>query len=95
MAYGSDTEFEWGEAENSARFECRGFDFANAVRTFLDPQRIVDGTMARAATGCSARSTGACMLSSTRCGVRPFASFSTRKANRKEVADYEHNARQD
>ena len=33
--------FEWDEAKNSACFERRGFDFAYAVRAFLDPQRIV------------------------------------------------------
>ena len=34
-------EFEWDEAKNSACFERRGFDFAYAVRAFLDPHRIV------------------------------------------------------
>ena len=34
-------ELEWGEAKNSACFERRGFDFAYAVRAFLDPHRIV------------------------------------------------------
>ena len=34
-------EFEWDEAKNSVCFERRGFDFAYAVRAFLDPHRIV------------------------------------------------------
>ena len=34
-------EFEWDDAKNEACFLRRGFDFAYAVRAFLDPQRIV------------------------------------------------------
>ena len=45
------------------------FDFAYAVRAFLDPHRTVRGSAARI--------------------------ISARKANRKEVADYEHDAHQD
>ena len=41
MAYGLAVEFEWDEARNSVCFERRGFDFAHAVRAFLDPRRIV------------------------------------------------------
>ena len=69
MAYGVGMEFEWDEAKNSACFERRGFDFAYAVRAFLDPHRTVRGSAARI--------------------------ISARKANRKEVADYEHDAHQD
>jgi len=41
MAHGRQMEFEWDEAKNSTCFEHRGFDFAYAVRAFLDPHRIV------------------------------------------------------
>ena len=34
-------EFEWDDAQNETCFLRRGFDFAYAVRAFLDPQRIV------------------------------------------------------
>ena len=37
----SEMEFEWDEAKNDACFDRRGFDFAYAVRAFLDPHRIV------------------------------------------------------
>ena len=41
LAYMGEMEFEWDEAKNDTCFERRGFDFAYAVRAFLDPQRIV------------------------------------------------------
>ena len=41
LAYGAEMEFEWDDAKSSACFERRGFDFAYAVRAFLDPHRIV------------------------------------------------------
>jgi len=34
-------EFEWDEAKSEACFTERGFDFAYVVRAFLDPKRIV------------------------------------------------------
>ena len=34
-------EFEWDDAKNNSCFMRRGFDFAYAVRAFLDPHRIV------------------------------------------------------
>lgn len=34
-------EFEWDEAKSDACFAERGFDFAYAVRVFLDPRRLV------------------------------------------------------
>lgn len=35
-------EFEWDEAKSEACFRERGFDFAHAVRVFLDPDRLVE-----------------------------------------------------
>jgi len=34
-------EFEWDEAKSEACFRERGFDFAYAIRAFLDPDRVV------------------------------------------------------
>lgn len=34
-------EFEWDEAKSEACFMERGFDFAYAIRAFLDPDRVV------------------------------------------------------
>ena len=41
MAYTMGVEFEWDNTKNDACFELRGFDFAYAVRAFLDPHRTV------------------------------------------------------
>ncbi len=54
MADRIEMEFEWDDAKNNACFVRRGIDFAYAVRAFLDPRRIGDGTMARSVTGCLA-----------------------------------------
>jgi uncharacterized DUF497 family protein len=34
-------DFEWDEAKSEACFKERGFDFAYAARAFFDPKRIV------------------------------------------------------
>ena len=57
-------------------------------------RRTGGGTMARTATACSAGSTGAYVVVYTLRGPA-VRIISARKANAKEVADYEHNARQD
>lgn len=33
--------FEWDEAKNEVCFKERGFDFVYAIRAFLDPDRVV------------------------------------------------------
>ena len=92
-------EFEWDEAKNSACFERRGFDFAYAVRAFLDPHRIVAQDRRRDYGEDRYRLLGtvdgrAYVVVYT---VRGSAVriISARKANGKEVADYEHDAHQD
>ena len=99
MAYGIDVEFEWDESKNGACFERRGFDFAYAVRAFLDPRRLVAQDRRRDYGEDRYRLIGtvdgrAYVVVYT---VRDSAIriISARKANRKEVGDYEHNARQD
>jgi uncharacterized protein len=34
-------EFEWDEAKSDDCFAARGFDFAYAIRVFLDPHRMI------------------------------------------------------
>ncbi|PXW67351.1 hypothetical protein C7964_10770 [Loktanella sp. PT4BL] len=34
-------EFEWDAANSDECFAARGFDFAYAIRVFLDPQRMI------------------------------------------------------
>ncbi len=41
MAYNGLMDFEWDDAKSDDCFAHRGFDFAYAVRAFLDPNRIV------------------------------------------------------
>ncbi len=92
-------EFEWDDAKNSACFTRRGFDFAYAVRAFFDPRRIVVQDRRRDYGEDRYRLIGmidgrAYVVVYT---VRGSAIriISARKANRKEVSDYEYNARQD
>ena len=91
-------ELEWDEAKNSACFERRGFDFAYAVRAFLDPHRIVAQDRRRDCGEDRYRLPGTvdgrtCVVV---CTLRGSAVriISARKANLKEVADYGHDAHQ-
>ena len=92
-------EFKWDDAKNNACFERRGFDFAYAFRAFFDPQRIVAQDTRRDYGEARYRLIGmidgrAYVIVYT---VRGSAVriISARKANPKEVADYEHNAHRD
>ncbi len=91
-------ELEWDEAKNNACFERRGFDFAHAVNAFHDPHRIVVQDRRRDHGEDRYRLLG-------RVDGRAFVvvytvrgpalrTISARKANPKEVADYEHNTHQ-
>ena len=92
-------EFEWDEAKSGACFESRGFDFAHAVRAFLDPHRIVSqdrrrdyGEIRYQLLGAIDGRTYVVVYTMRGSAVRII---SARKANRKEDADYEHHACQD
>ena len=98
MAYTMSVEFEWDDTKNDACFERRGFDFAYAVRAFLDPQRIVAQDRRRDYGEDRYRLLG---MIDGRTYVIVYTMrgpatriVSARKANRKEVANYEHHARQ-
>jgi hypothetical protein len=41
LAYNRVMQFEWDDAKSDDCFAHRGFDFAYAVRAFLDPNRII------------------------------------------------------
>ena len=92
-------EFEWDEAKNHACLERRGFDFAFASRAFLDPHRIVVQDSRRDYGEDRFRLLGTVggrahvVVYTTRGSTVRI--ISARKANRKEVADYEYNAYQD
>ncbi len=92
-------EFERDDAKNDSCFLRRGFDFAYAVRAFLDPLRIVVQDRRRDYGEDRYRLLGmidgrAYVIVYT---VRGSAIriISARKANANEVAEHEHNARQD
>ena len=99
MAYTIDVEFEWDDTKNDVCFERRGFDFAYAVRAFLDPYRIVAQDRRRDYGEDRYRLLG--MIDGRTYVIvytlRGSATriISARKANRKEVANYEHSTRQD
>ena len=99
MAYEFRMEFEWDDAKSNSCFMRRGFDFAYAVRAFLDPHRIVAQDRRRDYGEHRYRLLG--MI-----GGRAFVIvytlrgstiriISARKANGKEAAVYDHNTRQD
>ena len=92
-------EFEWDDVKNNACFEERGFDFAYAIRAFVDPQRTVAQDRRRDYGEDRYRLLG---MIDGRVYVIVYTVrdstvriISDRKANLKEAADYEHNARQD
>ena len=99
MAYIVRMEFEWDETKSDACFARRGFDFAYAVRAFFDAQRIVVQDTRREYGEARYRLTG--MIDGRAYVVvytvrsSTIRIISARKANRKEVADHEHNAHQD
>ena len=99
MAYTLEMEFEWDSAKNNACFVRRGFDFAYAVRVFLDPHRTIVRDRRQDYGEDRYRLLGmfdgrAYVVIYTMRGTT-IRIISARKANRKEVVDYEHNTRQD
>ena len=89
----------WDDAKSNSSFMRRGFDFAYALRAFLDPHRIVAQDRRRDYGEDRYRLLGmidgrAFVIVYTLRGST-IRIISARKANGKEAADYEHNARQD
>lgn len=89
-------EFEWDDAKNDACFVRRGFDFTYAVRVFFDPQRIVVqdrrwdyGEDRYRVLGMIGGRVFAVVYTMRGSVIRII---SARKANMKEVAEYEQNA---
>lgn len=99
LAYTSGVDFEWDDAKNTVCFVRRGFDFAYVVRAFLDPNRIVARDHRQDYGEDRYRLLGMIdgrvfVVVYTMRGLA-IRIISARKANRKEVGGYEHNARQD
>ena len=92
-------EFEWDDAKSDGCLAHRGFDFAYAVRVFLDRRRLVAQDLRRDYGEERYRALGiidgrAYVVVYTMRGSI-FRIVSARKANAKEVAAYEHNAHRD
>ena len=92
-------DFEWNDAKSDDCFTHRGFDFAYAVRAFLDPNRIVrrdrrwDYGEDRYRLLASIEGRVFVLIYTMRGSA--IRIISARKANGKEVREYEHKARQD
>ena len=98
MNYHIGMEFEWDEIKSSACYKERGFDFAYVLHVFLDPDRLVRKDHRWDYGEDRFELTGVIdvrvlvliyTVRSTRIRI-----ISARKANRREVKDYENNARQ-
>lgn len=89
--------FEWDAAKSDACLTERGFDFAYAVRVFLDPDRLVDADRRFDYGEPRYRVLGRIdgrlfvVVYTPRGGA--FRLISARKANAREVARYGHGAR--
>ena len=90
--------FEWDDAKSEACFQQRGFDFAYAAHAFLDPDRMV-----RADTRHSygedrfqlmGRIEGRLYMVVYTPRADSMRIISARKANQREVHDYENNTHQ-
>ena len=92
-------EFEWDDAKSDACSTRRGFDFAYAIRAFLDDDRIVGqdrrwdyGEDRYRLLGVIEGRVFVVVYTLRGSAIRII---SARKANRKEVREYEQNTRQD
>ena len=89
-------EFEKDGAKNTACFTRRGFDFAYAVRAFFDPRRIVVQDRRRDYGEDRYRLLGMidgrAYVAIYTVRVSVIRIISARKANRREIANYEYNA---
>lgn len=99
LTYKQPMEFEWDDAKNNGCFDRRGFDFAYAIRTFVDPHRVIEQDRRRDYGEDRYRLLG---MIDGRVYVVVYTMrgstiriISARKGNRKEIANYEHNAHQD
>lgn len=95
--YSAVMEFEWDEAKSEACFAERGFDFAYVIRAFFDPNRVVRSD-ARWAYGedryqLLGSIEGRVFFVVYTLRANTIRIISARKANQREVHDYENAAR--
>ena len=90
-------EFEWDEAKSETCFAERGFDFAHVIRAFLDPNRVVRSDARWTYSEDRYQLLGSIegrvfFVAYTMRGHRTRI-ISARKANRREVSEYENASR--
>jgi len=90
--------FEWNEAKSDACFAERGFDFAYALRAFIDPNRLVRqdrrwdyGEHRYQLLGMIEQRVFCVVYTVRDSSIRII---SARKANQREVREYENSSRQ-
>lgn len=93
LAYIALVEFEWDATKSDACHAERGFDFAYAVRVFLDPDRLIElddrfdyGESRHRVLG---RIEGRVFVVVYTARGKRFRLISARKANRREIRRYE------
>jgi uncharacterized DUF497 family protein len=93
LAYIDLMEFEWDEVKSDGCFAERGFDFAYAVRVFLDPDRMIERDerfdYAEHRYRVLGRIEGRVFVVVYTRRSAGFRIISARKANRREVQRYE------
>lgn len=96
MAYIADMEFEWDETKSEACLRERGFDFAYVLKAFVDPDRLVRkdhrwdyGEDRFQLMGVVEERVFVVIYTVRKRAVRII---SARKANSREVTQYENNA---
>ena len=92
-------DFEWDEAKSEACFQARSFDFAYAARAFFDPDRVVQADTRHSygeerfqVMGRIEQRLFVIVYTPRRDAIRII---SARKANQREVRDYENRTRED
>ena len=92
-------DFEGDEAKSEACFQARGFDFAYAARAFFDPDRVVQADTRHSygeerfqVMGRIEQRLFVIVYTPRRDAIRII---SARKANQREVRDYENRTRED
>ena len=96
LAYSCPVIFEWDETKSEACFHERGFDFAYAARAFFDPDRLVQAD-ARHSYGEERYRLMGKIEQRLFVVVRHEAMriISARKANQRELRQYENRTRKD
>ncbi len=98
MNYHNRMEFEWDETKSDACFTQRGFDFAYVLRAFLDPDRLIrkDHRWDYGEDRYQVLGTIAGRIFFVAYTIRGsvIRIISARKANQREVHDYENSTRE-